>query len=1415
MTVAVTDTGSFLEITSQWGGVRVPKSQGALGAGSIPAPLQAIKRRSGTWTTIGSGTNKLTLSDVDGSSYSLTSMTATVIEDGRLRAIVRLRYVFNRADQVLAYNGIWMRLAGAINTSQTNIPVYTTGEGSNFDNDWPMSDSALPFVIENDGELMNVVSGLGTSSITVTRSYLGTAPRSNVLNALLHQGGYAAATAGDGYYECLLTLDDGLPFVRFQESCNAQGNYTFTLGEGLGSGGGNGPNTMQSQGHHHAVNSYVLVSSVQKLTLSGTVTSFTLTFSRGSSQTTSSITNAANPYTTAASIQAALEALSNVGAKNVLVTFNPAYPTVFYVLFRRTLATVSAAYMPLVTAGSVVGGGTVTPAFHESAECYELRIAGSGSTSGSFTITYSGSSASCAFSASPNTLRNNIQTALGTLGTLTTAGVLYNGNVSDGATVWAFDIFLTPVGGANGLSAGNPTSGTTTVQRKMYAYEESGTRNIYYLYLADLAYGGTTTYDHSVTWDIFNQALTRLVYQSDNAATADALGIMAGQARFNYLPDDLGAQFTGLDIITAAGPSVTVKSSVGRRVPNTTFTDRGSYQWVLWLATVEDASPCPFENATAPYMKRQNQCAGFNLYQVSTWSLTSPPTPTGGWGGIFMDSAALEAILVHVRDGDPAPVPDYASYYLYLYNAEQVAREAWDAVAGVSGKSYATLLAVFLTRFLDRAYQVYHGVGTTSGGLGATYGFTNLPAACLLDVLYARILLGHFAASLTAAQTLQVKQALLTYAYWFNSDDFVPLQPHQAPQFGTASQAVQVQTNRDLFALMFKDQPDFAANALAAETNAITSLYASVDADGASIDSTGYLISTMNPVLQELLELRLAGSDHFGTEARLPLFGLHVANLVTPPQFRLDGKRLLTPLGDGYDDDVNLFLIAMLATGINGTSGANTTLAQQLIKLWHLCGAKHDTAGFFGSTAGLIDDTIPEGSVTLASYQQPGYYLAHRYGWGTAQESAAWLVCGNTYSDHRHRDSGQLSAVFLQCPLLLDWATFHTPDMTSAYVHNAVVPVTYLTLANWYDDLTSGADTDTSGGAVTPPDTMGVLSDTQTLFLSFAQSAVATGTYTRGSDYTWVRKVRTLWWNVNYPMMLVEDTFPSGTLASSDKVCSFNICAVDNVSGPAGSYTPAYAWWGNGGGSQTYPYGNHGNALQSLTGGTVNAFLFTGPKWQGSTSSSISCNVYSIPGASTSWFISGWGFTNVLCAGKAYYETASPSNAGAWGASQPGTPFPLFSTSYRDFAYTLREKSNGSFTHLFCPYKQDSSRSTNVTSSGGVITATSTAEVVKFGDHWVSFTDGSNLKALATDNTTSQTQLGITISGGPCEVTVNGTTSTVAVCHGTTAVRTITLPNKSWTRGTITGNLSVSPAGPATSFTLTYTGPDPATVNFT
>jgi hypothetical protein len=152
------------------------------------------------------------------------------------------------------------------------------------------------------------------------------------------------------------------------------------------------------------------VNEIQQVTIAGTPTggTFTLTYS---GQTTAAIARNA----TAATVDTALEALSNIGAGNVSVAGGPGPSTPWTVTFTGTLAATNVAQM---TSTSSLTGGT-----GGTDEVQTITITGA-PTGGTFTVTFGGqTTAAQARTATAGTL----QTALQALSSIGAGNVLVTG----------------------------------------------------------------------------------------------------------------------------------------------------------------------------------------------------------------------------------------------------------------------------------------------------------------------------------------------------------------------------------------------------------------------------------------------------------------------------------------------------------------------------------------------------------------------------------------------------------------------------------------------------------------------------------------------------------------------------------------------------------------------------------------------------------------------------------------------------------------------------------------------------------------------------------------------------------------------------------------------------------------------------
>ncbi len=192
----------------------------------------------------------------------------------------------------------------------------------------------------------------------------------------------------------------------------------------------------------------------------------------------------------------------------------------------------------------------------------------------------------------------------------------------------------------------------------------------------------------------------------------------------------------------------------------------------------------------------------------------------------------------------------------------------------------------------------------------------------------------------------------------------------------------------------------------------------------------------MGPVVNIMQQQkRTAGpeEDPFRTQARLSKFSEYLLHLLTPPEPRFGGRRKTVSFGDGSTEATELY--GQLGTGFRGV---NDGLSERLMAAWRQQGAPH--SGFFGSSVLKINEALPDRSPMLGDADFPGALTVLRHGFGTPDETAAWLINGDFYRDHYHCDFGAVMLYALGSPISVHWGSLYEPRLPGAWMQNVVVP---------------------------------------------------------------------------------------------------------------------------------------------------------------------------------------------------------------------------------------------------------------------------------------------------------------------------------------------------------------------------------------
>ena len=375
--------------------------------------------------------------------------------------------------------------------------------------------------------------------------------------------------------------------------------------------------------------------------------------------------------------------------------------------------------------------------------------------------------------------------------------------------------------------------------------------------------------------------------------------------------------------------------------------------------------------------------------------------------------------------------------------------------------------------------------------------------------------------TLTSADKAATKAVASLFAYMLYDDDFVPLDGFISTasggnglNAGTANMPIQELGYRDDYALFIPQhqllQP-FASSVIGTTDQALS---AQVSVEGASASSPHYTGASVEPTLDTLLQALMAGTDYFASDnPRLTRFGEFLMQLSTPPEVRFEigtNAYLPTPIprkmveeGDGSTEGTELTGVAA-----QGFRNADPALEARLMGAWIQGGKVH--SGFFATTLCVIDENAPWVDPHLGSDNFPGYMSVLRNGWGTDQESAAWLFNGDYLSStgHRHDDRGNVVLYSLGAPLTVNWGSFYTPPSGGGNMTSIVMPAAGYSPVAWNGD----------GQALNY--NSGWTSSTNDAFEAFTDSSMANAKMANGSGLNWsarstlsrsIRTCRSLW----------------------------------------------------------------------------------------------------------------------------------------------------------------------------------------------------------------------------------------------------------------------------------------------------------------
>jgi hypothetical protein len=719
-----------------------------------------------------------------------------------------------------------------------------------------------------------------------------------------------------------------------------------------------------------------------------------------------------------------------------------------------------------------------------------------------------------------------------------------------------------------------------------------------------------------------------MLYNSAGGSQGNVLGVFSGRAS-----RALGAARSGVGFFTTAGTEATRHAGVTVHVEPQTISSAGlpfaRFAWGLFVGR-KDSALTP-DGVIPPINQQMNLHGGFNLNKLHRYQLDFPD-PAGGWGGLFLPGSKLAALRIRVQTDQAYQtyVRAYAPTYVNLFTAGDgtavqslVNDTAADARAALN--SYVNGSGIY-------TFQWQYWIGAQVMNLRGTLADT-----ILADPLIA------------PADVVRLKAYIALFGYMVWDDDFVPLQTDSGMNLGNPNMPQQQRGYRNLFALLLASHPDFAVHSAAVTASVRNVLEQSIGTDGASLACPNYTHADVETALGLALMLKTRGwANLFADEPRLANFAEFVMQLETPPEPRLAGFRGYIPIGDGEltPDE----LPGLLGTGF---SNVNNTLSARLMATWAEGGRFQNH--YSVPTLLLIDDALPTGAANLSSAIFPGYLSLLRYGYDTPNETAAWLIGGEFYQDHRQNDRGSVVLYALGQPLTTDWSDGYNPRVDGSYTKSSVV---------FADSLNGGWATDSPG--LSSGTSWG---NSEVSNLITTTDGGMTQCTAQDSGTTWTRQLTLCNADPDHPLMLLCDTFV-GSTATNDKVMTLNLCATGAVDTPAGPITPE---------ERLAPQLASASAPFALPAG-VQRFSFRG-------SFGIDFDVYSISDVPQQALLGNYGLT-------------------VWNGPEAGQI---------ERQHILRVQGTGSFHTLIVPWRKGQKPADLlVQSSSGVISVQQNGRVITF-----------------------------------------------------------------------------------------------------
>ena len=817
------------------------------------------------------------------------------------------------------------------------------------------------------------------------------------------------------------------------------------------------------------------------------------------------------------------------------------------------------------------------------------------------------------------------------------------------------------------------------------------------------------------------------VYNSTAPANSNLLGFFQGRASRMIGGRSVGPQLLARPTdptykTTAAqqdSKSAFLQLILDRRGPDNVWYPRKRFEWVLFISTKTDLLPA---DKFQPIGKEMNMVSGLGARIDEYAKKKTVIVPAFFDGSIYMPANKMQDLIKRLKEDE--------SFYKMLAKVDPYFKPVTDAWRN---SATANEMIKTILNFGEQLQENYkNGDGTHEFSTKYWKGsYTFKKMALNISCLFA-----DKSIVIPAAKKEQLIQlvGLMARIQW--DDDNVPFFDSAGINFGTPNMTHMYQNNgRNFFAMLLAKDPEFSKRASNIAKATDKELLGLIYPNGSTFGSPHYTQASIDPLLFTALQLKQAGVNNIFVEQKplLKKFIDFYCSLLTPASVRFNNYRKLISFGDGSEESAVTF--GLLASGYQDSDPALSA------KLYSIFQNGAPRMSLFGDIAFTLDMSKNYSStLQLSSSNFTGYLSHFRNAANSNNETALWIINGESYFDHRNNDRGEVAIYALKTPLSLSRSSFYYPRADDERIRSVVIPE-----AEFPEWKTANQPVSSVSGKGPVWYKSGQLAYAKLGFSNVSYSKMDT------KEKEWYRRVVTINLLDEQPVILFYDSVNN----NKPNIWSMLFMSEGTINTTAGDVKPD---------DRTFDYRINQQDLPKATAEKnlpkgLNKFSFTGQKWPASLQKSggINWDLYTINTGSASFTSSQW--TNI------------------WQNSQEADEFlSTMGRPYSEMQQILRVKSNTPFFHVILPYQKGTEPYKN-----NVQLKDNNKMLIKYnkGELLISSNcylfEGSDRTIVSTFTDASFRDKGFAIAGGITEILVAGNDVKIKV-HGNSGKRIITVP---------------------------------------